>query len=390
MRKLNLGAGAYPLEGYENWDRKTGQECFPLDVPDNSIDEIRASHILEHFPYEKCVAVLSEWARALKPGGVLKIAVPNFDYVCRAYAARRTDVNVQGYVMGGHCDADDIHYAIFDRHELSHMLQKAGLWAIRRWKSEGLDSSNLPVSLNLQGEKRKPLPDNLENIIEGCMSVPRLGFQDNFFSWVRALVPLGLAPTRYDGAFWGQCIERVMDQAVKNGKQWVLTCDYDSVFTREHVERLITLALEHPEADAICPIQVKRGSGGGRPLLTMKGADGKACETVTMEQLEEPLLPIATGHFGLTMIRTEKLKKMPHPWFLGVPNEQGEWGEGRVDDDIYFWKQWEKAGNSLYVATHVTVGHMQAMISWPDMEFAEIHQYPEDFNKYGMCPGIWE
>jgi quinoprotein glucose dehydrogenase len=31
--KLNLGCGGTPLEGYENWDRKTGQELWKAPLP---------------------------------------------------------------------------------------------------------------------------------------------------------------------------------------------------------------------------------------------------------------------------------------------------------------------------------------------------------------------
>ena len=49
MKKLNIGAGDNPLPDYENIDIKDGKTAYPLDYPDNTFDEIRASHILEHF-----------------------------------------------------------------------------------------------------------------------------------------------------------------------------------------------------------------------------------------------------------------------------------------------------------------------------------------------------
>ena len=38
--KLNLGSGDSPIKGYENIDRKTGKEVYPLDCEDGSIDEL--------------------------------------------------------------------------------------------------------------------------------------------------------------------------------------------------------------------------------------------------------------------------------------------------------------------------------------------------------------
>ena len=37
MRKLNLGAGNTEIEGYENIDRKTGQEVYPLELMRNGL-----------------------------------------------------------------------------------------------------------------------------------------------------------------------------------------------------------------------------------------------------------------------------------------------------------------------------------------------------------------
>ena len=78
MNKLNLGAGARPLEGYRNIDAKNNhgsksQKIFPLPDKDGTVDEIRASHVLEHFSHREVTAVVADWVRALKPGGVLKI-----------------------------------------------------------------------------------------------------------------------------------------------------------------------------------------------------------------------------------------------------------------------------------------------------------------------------
>ena len=74
--------------------------------------------------------------------------------------------------------------------------------------------------------------------VEAVMSVPRLGFMDNFFTWGQALLPLGIRPTKVTGAFWGQCLQRVIEQFVDDC-EYVLTIDYDTFFTQRDVEHLI-------------------------------------------------------------------------------------------------------------------------------------------------------
>src|SRR5262245_14909891 len=97
--RLNLGAGKHPLDGYLNLDHKTGQEIYPLAIDDASADEIRASHVLEHFPWPLVPHIVAHWASKLKPGGVLKIAVPDFDLVIAQYQSGDC-VMTQGYIMG--------------------------------------------------------------------------------------------------------------------------------------------------------------------------------------------------------------------------------------------------------------------------------------------------
>lgn len=223
-----------------------------------------------------------------------------------------------------------------------------------------------------------PLPNNWK--IRAAMSVPRLGFQDNFFCWVQALAPLGISPAKYDGALWGQCLERAMEKLVETDAppDWILTVDYDSVFTRKNVEDLIRLAAEHPEADAICPLQAGRD---GAMLGCAETGDGQADSAAAFDA---PLLKLASGHFGLTLIKVEKLKTLPHPWFWGQPNEAGRWHEGRIDDDVSFWKHWAACGNSLYLANHVGIGHSQLVTAWFSDDLKSIvYQRSADFWKQG-------
>ena len=155
--KLNLGAGDIPLTGYVNIDRKTGQEVYPLAYDDYSVDEIRASHILEHFGINEISKVLKNWVDKLKPGGVLKVAVPDFDKIIELY--KGGDIKTAGYVCGGQTDDNDYHKSIFNRRALTNKLEKAGLIGISYWESEIKDCASLPVSLNLQGTKLAGSPE---------------------------------------------------------------------------------------------------------------------------------------------------------------------------------------------------------------------------------------
>jgi len=83
MRKLNLGCGKKQMEGWVNIDiRDFGQEIIRditrgLPFDDSSVDEISASHSLEHIERKDIDFVWEEIYRVLKPGAIVFIRVPH-------------------------------------------------------------------------------------------------------------------------------------------------------------------------------------------------------------------------------------------------------------------------------------------------------------------------
>ena len=201
--------------------------------------------------------------------------------------------------------------------------------------------------------------------VEAVMSMPRLGFNDNWFTWAQALMPLGIRPTKVTGVFWAQCLQRVFEQFIDDC-EYLLTIDYDTFFNQADVEHLMALAMTF-QCDALTGLQTKREDG--RPMLTLPGMLDAGAEggqtTLPREWFAEPVQLVDTMHFGCTVISTKALKRTPKPWFQGLPNEQGEWGDGRRDDDIWFWEQFKKAGNRAYVTPRVILGHGEYMVTWP-------------------------
>jgi len=216
--------------------------------------------------------------------------------------------------------------------------------------------------------------------VEAIFSMPRLGFNDNFFTWAQALMPLGIRPTKVTGAFWDQCMQRVFEQFV-DSCEYLLAIDYDTFFTKQDLEMLMALAMTF-QCDAITGLQVKREDG--RPMFTLPGmldnppADGES--RLPMAWFAEPVQPVDSAHFGCTLISTKALKRTPKPWFWSKPNDQGEWGDGRLDADIWAWKNFRDAGNRLYVSPRVVLGHGEYMISWPGSDLqAPVYQHATEF-----------
>lgn len=385
MIKLDLGAGERSPDGFIPLGNINGTQIYPLPYADNSVDEIRASHVLEHFPHGQIGAVLKDWTRALKPGGQLRVAVPDFGKIAQAYVDG-AQINTLGYVMGGQSDEADYHRALFDAEALKRELAGAGLMLLRGWESELPDDcAALPVSLNLGGTK--PYENGLK--ISAAMSVPRLGFMDMFGAAFEALPPLHIPMRRYTGAFWSQCIERVIEETIEQDQpDAILTVDYDTVFTRADVSRLIQLMCCHPEADAIAAMQ--SGRGKVEPLFTVQAADGENRRQMRIDEFAADLTPVSTAHFGLTLLRANKITPLPRPWFIDTPDSDGKWGPGRTDADIGFWRKWRAAGHSLFIANRVPVGHLELQVLWPGHDLGVITQPVSQWRENGKPAEAWK
>jgi SAM-dependent methyltransferase len=90
-KKLNLGSGSNILEGYDNIDlyyedpRVIKMDIRRLDYPDDSVDEVLASHVLEHLPFRDVDGAVEEMYRVLKPGGAAYVEVPDLEAIMRLW-----------------------------------------------------------------------------------------------------------------------------------------------------------------------------------------------------------------------------------------------------------------------------------------------------------------
>lgn len=225
--------------------------------------------------------------------------------------------------------------------------------------------------------------------VAALMSVPRLGFTDNFFCISQALAPHGIAPIKHTGVFWGQCVQRCLEQVIDE-HDVVLTIDYDTIFTAKTVEALLAL-LMHSGFDAIAPLQTKREAN--TVMFALHGVTPDEKTSVENDWFAKPVQLAETAHFGCTFIRTAAIKKMAKPWFLSEANAEGTFTGGHVDEDIYFWKKFSAAGNRLGIATNVSVGHAELMITWPSrsVEGGKVQQHTTEFWNGGKKPpeGAW-
>jgi teichuronic acid biosynthesis glycosyltransferase TuaG len=84
----------YPVEGVVI---DAQFDVAELPYEDNSVDEIRAFHIIEHFDWYQGQKVLEEWYRVLKPGGRLWLETPDFLATCDAFVKGTSDFRILLY-----------------------------------------------------------------------------------------------------------------------------------------------------------------------------------------------------------------------------------------------------------------------------------------------------
>jgi ubiquinone/menaquinone biosynthesis C-methylase UbiE len=158
-------------------DHKSNIDQLPF-FSDGSADLIYCSHALEYFDRDQASDVLKEWYRVLSPGGLLRLAVPDFMALIKVYQASGELARVLGPLYGKMAIATTggratiYHKTIYDEGSLRSILQECGfvapeLWDWRTTEHADVDDhsqayfphmqkeTGILVSLNLQA--RKPL-----------------------------------------------------------------------------------------------------------------------------------------------------------------------------------------------------------------------------------------
>ena len=132
--RLNLGCGPVYEDGYINIDlhddtADVKMNVLHLDYPDNTADEIKASHLLEHFSFEEVPEALKEWRRVLKVGGILRLNVPDLAWCLQNWLDTDEDEKF-GYplktIFGNQANPGEFHKTGFTVKRLVYLLTQAG------------------------------------------------------------------------------------------------------------------------------------------------------------------------------------------------------------------------------------------------------------------------
>ena len=131
MKYLNLGCGNHYHPDWLNIDLvSTGPGVMAHDLskgiplPAASCDVVYHSHVLEHIPPAQAPGFMRECARVLKPGGILRVAVPDLETICRLYLEK-----LEGALGGNAASAHDYEWMVIEMYDQAVREH----WQSRMW-----------------------------------------------------------------------------------------------------------------------------------------------------------------------------------------------------------------------------------------------------------------
>jgi predicted SAM-dependent methyltransferase len=105
---------------------------YSLPFGDATVDYVYSSHFLEHLPRKAALNLVAESHRVLRPGGVMRVVVPDLEYAVSLYPRSREEMLRQYFFV----EDDDSHYArhkyMYDYASLAAVLGEAGFQGIQR------------------------------------------------------------------------------------------------------------------------------------------------------------------------------------------------------------------------------------------------------------------
>ena len=98
---MNLGCGRRPHPGWINVDLEESAGVaaidfrLPLPSPDDYLEAVYASHVLEHFGVAVAKSLIEQVYRTVRPGGIVRFVVPDLEEICGEYLCRLARVRSQ-------------------------------------------------------------------------------------------------------------------------------------------------------------------------------------------------------------------------------------------------------------------------------------------------------
>lgn len=131
---LEIGCGAHPDPDRINVDQRPlpgvdlVADAARLPLPDASVTDLRAAHLIEHFTQHQFLTViLPEWSRVLAPGGKLRLITPDLTAMLAAFQrGTLSEADLVLVLYGGQDYDGDFHYHAYSPTALQAILAAHG------------------------------------------------------------------------------------------------------------------------------------------------------------------------------------------------------------------------------------------------------------------------
>lgn len=147
--KLHLGCGKRDFgSGWihidkANYPHVTHKSVTYLPFSNDTVELIYASHLFEYFDREEAKQLLQEWHRVLKPKGILRLAVPDFQALCELYMDGQGLDKVLGPLYGKIGDPSIYHKTCYDFQSLTKVLRAAGFTTVSKYDWRNTEHSHI-------------------------------------------------------------------------------------------------------------------------------------------------------------------------------------------------------------------------------------------------------
>ena len=150
MNKLHLGCGNKIIPNFINIDIRPMRGVDLVDdiselktIDSNSVEVIYACHVLEHLGRNEYKGILSRWFEIIKPGGILRISIPDFEKVVNYYNKTKDLKKLLGFLYGGQTYKENYHYCIWDFKTLSEDLLSIGFNEVYKYNWRETEHSHI-------------------------------------------------------------------------------------------------------------------------------------------------------------------------------------------------------------------------------------------------------
>jgi len=138
--KRDFGSGWIHVDG-EKHPHATDDDVWLWNTESETADIIYSSHLLEYMDATDAQIILHQWFRVLKPGGILRLAVPDFEAMARLYISDTEKYPLKSFIgplygkmiMG---NSFIFHKICYDFISLEKLLLATGFKKVERydWK----------------------------------------------------------------------------------------------------------------------------------------------------------------------------------------------------------------------------------------------------------------